>query len=606
MTVVLLPGTVVVADDASVVERFAAAELARYLGRIANVDVPIAATAPATGMPLYVGTRFANQPASKPGHDGYVLHVGDDGVVIAGANERGTLYGVYDLLERLGCRWYYPAIDPADPELIPSNPNPALAPFDCAEAAGFEFRVAHPGSMLFNLDVPLGLAQVDWAAKARYNILAFLQPNNLEATVAYQTSGVVDEMRKRGLLLEGPLHCGFNFLPNELFDAHPEWFGLGADGGRHRQAPLGPEFCWSNADAVEAFAANAVAWVAEFPFVDIFAFTPNDGGRPCACEPCRERSPSDWYARLANVIKARLETAGLARPVEITGAYAPCEEPPSPGVLDPDIRVHWAHWGRRWTAHYGDSDYSLRDNLDAWLDRAHPFTMVEYHCSGFANPAIHSPIARVLGVDNAWLLARGARGNLQLMNDCRTQSWWNGGLQAWLSGMSFYYTDRDPIAFTDDYAARYFGAPAAPFMVDLCRLLEDEPWLTFYAAGGPRWTGPEEASREHAVRAVPLLDRIEALLRAAAEVTRNPVEGYRLNKFASLYELFVAAGRARARYAPLIHRGATRAELEEALRFEHEVIEPMIAALPAGVGSSDLATKLGSDGDRIAKALADL
>jgi len=60
-----------------------------------------------------------------PGHDGYALAVVQATrktparIVIAGDNSRGVIYGVYDLLERLGCRWFYPTEDPADPEVVP-------------------------------------------------------------------------------------------------------------------------------------------------------------------------------------------------------------------------------------------------------------------------------------------------------------------------------------------------------------------------------------------------------------------------------------------------------------------------------------------------------
>ena len=40
--------------------------------------------------------------------DTFITRTADNTLVIAGGNERAVLYGVYDILERVGCRWYGP------------------------------------------------------------------------------------------------------------------------------------------------------------------------------------------------------------------------------------------------------------------------------------------------------------------------------------------------------------------------------------------------------------------------------------------------------------------------------------------------------------------
>src|SRR3954462_12207391 len=100
----------------------------------------------------------------------------------------------------------------------------------------------------------------------------------IAATQQFETSGVAPMMRERGMLLEGPNHCMLLLMPNALFDEHPDWFGE-VNGTRTKQVPLGPEFCWSHPEAVEAFCDNAIRWMRANPHLDVFSCAPNDGGR---------------------------------------------------------------------------------------------------------------------------------------------------------------------------------------------------------------------------------------------------------------------------------------------------------------------------------------
>jgi hypothetical protein len=643
---------VVVPPEADTVIRFAADELQRYLGVVTGISHDLA-TAEIDGRPsIRLGVADTNGSNGSNGtngtngtndtndtNDGYRLLVAADSASISGDTSRGVLYGVYDLLERLGCRWYYPAIDPDDPEVVPRAVTVDLRGVDVHESGGFAMRVLHPSSLIYQLNFPHAIAQVDWAAKARYNALAFLLAKRADdlpagtqlpdlpddvptgmadyfrATDELVATGFVEAAKKRGLLLEGPLHCMINFLPNVLFDDHPEWFGM-RRGERMIQHPLGPEFCWSNPDAVDHFAGNVVRWVQHAPWLDVFAFTPNDGGAPCECPNCAQHRPSDLYAGLANTIRAKLRAAGLDTPVELTGGYPPVADPPSPGVLHPEVRVHWAHWGRPSHHSYGADDYPMRDNLDAWLALPNPLTMVEYYPDGFACPPVHQPIASCLRADNAWLRERGVFGNFQLAHP--QSQWWNYSLPAWL-GITFYYADRDPLAFVDDYAEHYYG-PAGTAMRDYFRLLDAEQWLTGWALG-PRWSEPFWIDLAEVERARPLLDRLAvALTSATAGAAGQPPYDRRVARMRSLAELLLTIGAARAQTAPLIldvervRRGeldgaAVRDRLRAAVDVEKNIIDPMVTRLleqDAGLASTEMQAKLAGQAPLIEAVLEEI
>ena len=634
---------IVIDPDADEVVRFAAEELARHVELMCGAVLPSTTAAPVAPstvpVRLGVGLEDAEMPPASSGHDGYRLLVRDDRVVVDGATSRGVLYGVYDLLERLGCRWFYPAIDPQDPPVLPALDNVEIPSFAVAESAGFAMRVLHPSSLIYELNFPHAVAQVDWAAKARYNTLAFLlakraselPPNTrlpelpddvpmgmedyFHAADELVATGFVAEAKKRGLLLEGPLHCMINFLPNVLFETHPEWFGMRA-GERMRQQPLGPEFCWSNAEAVDHFASNVLRWVQHAPWLDVFAFTPNDGGAPCECPECKQHRPSDLYAGLANAIRDKLQAAGITIPVELTGGYPPVADPPSPGVLHPEVRVHWAHWGRPSHQWYGDPAYSMRDNLDAWLALPNPFTMVEYYPDGFACPPVHQPIASCLRQDNAWLLEQGVFGNFQLAHP--QSQWWNYTLPCWL-GITFYYADRDPLTFLDDYADHYFG-PAGDAMRNYLMLLDAEQWLTGWALGG-RWFEPFWADPAEAARARRLLDELARHLDGATAAAdgRAPYDR-RVARMNSLGELLLTLGRARADNVALIldvdrvRRGEAHAHgvvdrLRAAVDVEKNVVDPLVTRLLErgdGLASSEMHVKLTGQAPAIEAVLQEM
>ena len=106
---------VILGPDASKIERIAAQELADKLGRLYPGDrFLLAAALPATGKAIVVGQVSAAPVRDQLGNEAlptdlesYVVSAKNVGglelAVIAGADARGVVYGVYGLLEKLGC-----------------------------------------------------------------------------------------------------------------------------------------------------------------------------------------------------------------------------------------------------------------------------------------------------------------------------------------------------------------------------------------------------------------------------------------------------------------------------------------------------------------------
>jgi hypothetical protein len=120
---------VVVSPSAPVVEQMAAADLSQMLGRIYPGDqFPLIQAAPVTGACIILGDASDEALKSQAGNalqgpeSFAVLHPGDRGLIV-GADPRGASYGVYRLLEKLGCGFY---------ESFDVVPPPRTEPFSFA------------------------------------------------------------------------------------------------------------------------------------------------------------------------------------------------------------------------------------------------------------------------------------------------------------------------------------------------------------------------------------------------------------------------------------------------------------------------------------------
>ena len=150
---------VVVAEPASLPERHAAGELARFLTEITGAEIPLVHSPQGDSPNLLVGetaAKHADPDFSKNGlgADELVLRTVGNDLILAGGELRGTLYAVYTFLEDVaGCRWWAP-----DASRIPKIPNLSFGPLDKCYAPPYEHRDV--------LIMPMA-ADPDWSVRNR-------------------------------------------------------------------------------------------------------------------------------------------------------------------------------------------------------------------------------------------------------------------------------------------------------------------------------------------------------------------------------------------------------------------------------------------------------
>jgi hypothetical protein len=127
-------------------------DLALYLGRMSKTKVEIVEGLPAkeVRIPIYIGTEaekvFGPVGISKAGLFGFRVVAGRKGIGLYGESEIGTSYAIYELLHRLGCRWFMPM---ELGEVVPELPNLTVPAMDEKLAPATEQRGMWHGGVDF-------------------------------------------------------------------------------------------------------------------------------------------------------------------------------------------------------------------------------------------------------------------------------------------------------------------------------------------------------------------------------------------------------------------------------------------------------------------------
>jgi hypothetical protein len=249
-------------------------DLAAILGRMSGAKIEILTAAPAGGIrPIYVGAA-AEQVFGKVGaHDaagqGFRIVVTPGAVGLFGESPLATSYAIYELLERLGCRWYLPG---NLGECIPERKTIDLPETD---------ESIIPGTLVRAL---AGMNADD----------AFIR-----------------RTRMGGFQLRAQ-HALETHLPKENLAAHPDWYVK-------RPGAKNPYYrvCWGTPEVADAIADAIVARLDD-RYIPSISLSPNDGLGFCDCPKCRaldtgDIDPScglvsltDRYLHFVNRIAARV------------------------------------------------------------------------------------------------------------------------------------------------------------------------------------------------------------------------------------------------------------------------------------------------------------
>jgi len=252
-------------ENASPSQAHAARELQAFISQMTGAALPVIPDAmPLPKCAILLGhTRYTasiladTNSETRLGDDGFAIRTAGPHLAILGGPIRGTLYGVYELLEHYwGCRWYstfHSVVPKHDPLTLPEIDDLQVPAFAMREPFWFE------------------MLDGDMAARNRVN-----------------GSNMGLEERHGGKIRFGGglfVHTFYHLVPpDEFFADHPEYFSL-IDGERR----VGfSQLCLTNPDVLRIVTERVLERIRRDPSAKLFSVSQNDWDGHCTCDACME------------------------------------------------------------------------------------------------------------------------------------------------------------------------------------------------------------------------------------------------------------------------------------------------------------------------------
>lgn len=391
---------IVVAAEPSPSTRYAAEELRDFLEKITGARLPMVTDAESPqAAEILVGPsrrldalRLAMDIASL-GKEGYVLRTIDRRLIIVGGEPRGTLYGVYGLLDdHWGCRWFTPEI-----ERVPQQRRLALPTLDERRVPVFEYRETYTWESYDG----------DWMARNRLNGAG--GRGRLWERVGIRPP--VPELQSRH---GGSVRFGSGFFVHTMeklvpakkhFAEHPEYFALWQ--GR-RDAD---QICCTNEEVARLCIEGILAGMREQPDATVFSLSQNDTPKYCQCDRCQAiaRAEGTQMGPLLHLVNRVAEAAEGPFPDKVVETLAYMWSRQSPKHMRPrrnvvirlcDIECCFAHPLVRGCT---ESNRAFVDDLRAWSAQCDRLWIWDY-TTNYAHYLLPLPNKRLLD-DNIRLFA---------------------------------------------------------------------------------------------------------------------------------------------------------------------------------------------------------
>ncbi len=245
---------IVAADDADECIMTAVNELQTYVEKISSAKLDFVTESAYTGSKaIIIGeTQIVSVDTASIKEDGFRLLADGDNFVIAGADSRGTLYGVYTFLEEyLGVRWFTPKL-----EVVPESDDVVIdAELDRTVEPSFAVR---RNSQAYADDA--------YRAKTKINVSFYYDAPEYGGAMTWVMWDVTLD----------------RLVPDALFAEHPEYFAMNPDGTRTTD-----HVCLSHPDVLSVAVENARQAILDCEYdAKYIHIGQKDNSNYCYCETC--------------------------------------------------------------------------------------------------------------------------------------------------------------------------------------------------------------------------------------------------------------------------------------------------------------------------------
>jgi len=397
-------------------EQFAAGELKKYLQKIfkhIKVDEKSESV-------FIIGGPGRNEAARElirkeefssllTGEEGILIRIRGNKILIAGSEgfedwERGTVYAVYEFLERyLGCSLAsYCAPDVDAGEHVPVLEELDLADDQYVKSGSdrpYRCGLVQYGDQAGNPDHGLNVTFLDWMIKNRYNGASVWS----KIYEGWKRLGLIPEFEKRGIQLTVGHHDsvrlwlpfdGNDYFPEKYTVTHPEYYRLNEDGTRFRPRSKDDAygqwvFCSRNEACIQQVSENIIHWLTENPIVRNITLWPMDGTfEQCCCPMCKPYSKVENYAYFLNEVAIRVAQVHPLVQMELL-LYTNLWEHPDGLKLSKNLTCGMATWAATGLRCCGKPDGSClvnthyTDTLMKWKENGSEVLFYDYYMGVF-------------------------------------------------------------------------------------------------------------------------------------------------------------------------------------------------------------------------------
>jgi len=504
-------------------------DLSRCLEKMSGAKLEVVAGAPEAGderVPILIGDlaaeRFGPPEAHAPLGQGLRAVVSPQGVGLIGESALGTSYAIYELLDRLGCRWYMPS-DLG--EVIPEMKTIALEEMDVSSA-------------------PYTLYRGIWYCDEDYR----------------------RRNRLGGLALSAGHALELGYLSKEQLEQHPEWIAT-VDG-----KPNPHRYKWSAPGLAEAIADSIIERLDRNPDLLSVSLSPDDGLGFDNSPEDRALDAGDFDPVFGDIsITDRLiwfcnriaERVTAKHPEVLFGvlAYVNYTRPPVRETLHPNIvpMIAPITYSRAhpMTDDGEPNNKAFRYLVEGWGKAA---KMTSYYFYGWflAEPSAPNPFITKWAVNIPIVYQKG---------NCRfwqpeTTANFESTMHALYMGIRMAWDpSQDPMAIVDELHQKFYGH-AAEEMADYWHYV-DHVWVDTPEYSGCGFGHMRRFTPERMARMRELMDR--AL--AAAETPTEKARVKMADESLGLFELFMKLRRdlAEGRFETLADDARRWQERQQAL-----------------------------------------
>lgn len=424
---------IVVDPSATVAERYAAAELQKYIRLCSGIELPITANsngkaALRVGRGSEIKALLPDINFEKLAADEVIIKTKGSDLIISGGRPRGTIYAVDIFLEQyLGIRWWT-----SKAIYIPS-----LAEYNIPD---LDYRYKPP---FISRDVYYkdAIENPEFATKMKLN--GHMQP--------------IPDKLGGNIKLLGWCHTFEKLIPPaKYFADHPEWFSL--VGGK--RIPNG-QLCLTNRKMESELIKNARMMLDDNPGQRLISISQNDNGMACTCRDCQKvigksGNQSDILLDFINRVAGALEQSHPGVIVE-TLAYQYTQAAPKTVKARPNVLVRLCALNANEAYPLNSKqNQSFANQLSAWSKITSQLAVWNY-TTNFANFLSPHPNWRYIAEDLRTMAQFNTIMVFQQGDAFSEQIGDLNELRCWLNGKLLWDPSLDQDKLIDEFLAGYYG-----------------------------------------------------------------------------------------------------------------------------------------------------